>query len=60
MSILPVNPRLSRVIVESAEPPAMKLDWVGEETVALKSPATVIVKVTEWATSPLLPVTVTL
>ena len=26
MSILPVNPRLSRVIVASAEPPAMKLD----------------------------------
>ena len=26
MSILPVNPKLSRVIVASAEPPAMKLD----------------------------------
>ena len=26
MSILPVNPRLSRVIVASAEPSAMKLD----------------------------------
>ena len=26
VSILPVNPRLSKVIVASAEPPAIKLD----------------------------------
>lgn len=60
MSTIPVNPRLSSVIVESAEPPTMKLEGRGEETVALKSPVTVIVNVTEWAMSPLVPVTVTL
>jgi hypothetical protein len=35
MATLPVNPRLSRVIVESAELPAMKLGGLGEETLAL-------------------------
>jgi len=47
MTMLPVNPRLSIVICESADPPAMKLEGLGVETVALKSPVTVIVKVTE-------------
>jgi hypothetical protein len=56
---LPVNPRLSRVIEELAEPPAMKLDGTGDETVGLKSPATVIVRVNECAIDPLFPVSVT-
>jgi hypothetical protein len=60
MMMLPVNPRLSRVTVELDEPPTMKFDGTGEDTVALKSPVTVIVSVTECAMSPLVPMRVIL
>ncbi len=60
MIMLPVNPRLSRVTVQLDEPPTMKFDGTGEDTVALKSPVTVNVNVRECAMSPLVPVRATL
>jgi hypothetical protein len=56
---LPVNPRLLTVIVEVAEPPAVKLAGVAAPALTVKSPTTVTVTVPVWESVPLTPVTVT-
>jgi hypothetical protein len=55
---LPVKPRLLAVIVEVAEPPAVKL--AGDATLAaiVKSPTTVTLTVAVRVVAPLVPVTV--
>ncbi len=57
---LPVKPRLFRVIVEVAEPPAMKLLGLAGVAEMVKSGVTVTVTVAEWDGTPVPePVTVT-
>ena len=56
---LPVKPRLLAVIVEVAEPPAVKLVGVAAPAEIVKSPTTVTVTVAVWVVVPLTPLTVT-
>jgi hypothetical protein len=56
---LPVKPRLFAVIVEVADPPAVKLAGDAPLAEIAKSPTTVTVTVAMWEVVPLEPVTVT-
>jgi len=56
---LPVNPLLLAVIVEVAEPPAVKLAGVAALALIVKSAVTITVTVAVWDSAPLTPVIVT-
>ncbi len=57
--MLPVKPRLPRVTVDVADPPATKLEGVAAPALMVKSGVTVTLTVVEWDGTPVpVPVTV--